>query len=467
MCAHKRLKIFWLSALATLPFFMVSCLSDNEVVTDDHCYILSVSLGTMSFDVHMQDSLGKDTVVRRTYTGTNFPLTINQRDLTIENYDSLLYGTLLRSVKVEISYTGSKVFHRIKDDIDSTWTSYSSEDSLDLRKPIELLTVANDGLSSRCYTLKLNVHKQNGDSLYWKKADDAVPQLQNLNPHQALVVQGRLAVLGKEGNAVSFVERTTDGIWNTVPTNLPADADIQSVVKKGNALFVCTLSGNIYTTTDGKSWQKLNVPYVSGLMLAGATSDYLYALTHGVLFRCYENEQGGWVFQSEALDEGSSYLPSKDVKTLLMTQDNGNRRLVMVGNRTNENDKTSVVWNKMWNKDISESEAIWMFINQTDDNKCVLPQLENLNILQYDGKCLAFGGASVSGKGTNEAMDALYVSRDYGISWRKNEEWYLPKELKGIDGPVSSVVDDDNVIWIIANGQVWRGKLNRLSFLRQ
>ena len=80
---------------------------------------------------------------------------------------------------------------------------------------------------------------------------------------------------------------------------------------------------------------------------------------------------------------------------------------------------------------------------------------------------MAFGGASVTGKGTHKAMDALYISQDYGITWNKDSELHLPKALKGVNGPISSVVDDNNVIWIIANGEVWRGKLNRLDFERQ
>ena len=150
-----------------------------------------------------------------------------------------------------------------------------------------------------------------------------------------------------------------------------------------------------------------------------------------------------------------------------MKQANGSQRLVMVGNRAEEADKTSVVWNKMWDDDIQETGAVWMFMNQTEENKCTLPQLEYLNLIQYDDKCLAFGGSSVSGKGTNESMDALYVSQDYGISWRKDSEIHLPKELKGVNGPICAAVDDNNVIWIIADGEVWRGKLNRLDFIRQ
>lgn len=467
MCAHKRMKKYLVLLLATIPFLVGSCISDKEVSYDDYCYISEVSLGSIKREVHMLDTLGNDTIIKTSYTGSNFDMVINQRKLTIENKDSLLYGSLLQAVLVNITYSGARLAYRIKDDIDSTWLAYSSEDSMDLRKPVELLLIANDGLSTRKYTLKLNVHQQEGDSLYWNKVGDVVPQLQGMSQQQALMVQGSLAVLGKKSDAIILMERTADGTWNESPTNLPAEANVETAVRRSNAFFVSTTDGDIYTTTDGKDWQKLNAPQSPGLVLAGATTSYLYALKDGELYRCSENEQGEWNFQAEGLDESSVYLPSKDVKSLLMKQSNGNNRLVMVGNRTDETDKTSVVWNKMWNEDIPESESIWMFINQTDENKCTLPQLEYLNLIQYDEKCLAFGGASVAGKGTNKAMDALYVSQDYGITWRTDSEMHLPKELKGVDGPVCSVVDDNNVIWIIANGEVWRGKLNRLDFIRQ
>ncbi len=453
--------------LAAIPFLVGSCISDNEIVSDDYCYIMDVSLGQMKRESHMQDSLGKDTTIITSYTaGNNYPITIDQRTLTIENKDSLLYGTLLQAVLVDISFNGSALYYREKDGADSTWFSYGASDSLDLRKPLELLLMANDGMSSRVYTLKLNVHKQEGDSLYWKKVGDADPQLQNMSQQRGLIVEGKLAVLGGNNEAVTLMERTAEGTWQSLLTNLPVETDVQTLAKQGDSFFVSTTDGYIYTSVDGKDWQKLNIPQHPGIVLAGATPDFIYTLMDGELYGCRQSEQGEWVFLPESLDESSTYLPASGVRTLVMKQDNGNHRLILLGNRTNDTDKTSVVWNKMWNDEIAESGAVWMYLNQTSDNMSTLPQLDNLNLIQYDGKCLAFGGASVVGKGTNKAMDALYVSQDYGITWRKDSEWHLPKELKGTNGSIVSAVGDDNVIWIIANGEVWRGKLNRLDFER-
>ena len=93
MCAHKRMKKYLVLLLATIPFLVGSCISDKEVSYDDYCYISEVSLGSIKREVHMLDTLGNDTIIKTSYTGSNFDMVINQRKLTIENRDSLLYGS--------------------------------------------------------------------------------------------------------------------------------------------------------------------------------------------------------------------------------------------------------------------------------------------------------------------------------------------------------------------------------------
>lgn len=466
MGAHKRMKKYLVLLLATIPFLISSCLSDQEVVNDDYCYINSVSLGSIKRQVHMLDSAGNDTVIRTSYTGSNYDMLINQKTLTIENKDSLLYGSLMEAVLVDITYIGSSLYYREQSDSDSIWNIYSPEDSIDLSKPVDLWLIANDGQSDRIYTLNVTVHQQEGDSLYWYKDGEEEPFLQGMSEQCALMVQGSLSVLGKRDDAITFVKRSADGVWDEVVTNLPLTANVETLVEQKDAFLLSTTDGDIFTTTNGKEWQKLGIPQHPGMVLAAATTDYLYTLMDGELYRCSQNKEGEWEFQKEVLDESPVFLPLTNVNSLQMMQKNGNNRLVMVGNRAEDTDDTSVVWNKMWNEDIPESEGTWMYLLQTADNRCTLPQLEYPNLIAYDDKCLAFGGASIAGTGSREAMDALYVSEDFGITWRTDSEMHLPRALKGVEGPICSVVDD-NVIWLIANGEVWRGKLNRLDFERQ
>ena len=121
MCAHKMMKKYWMILLATIPFLTGSCVKNEEVANDDYCYIWDVTLGSLKREVNMINDLGKDTTITTSYTGKNFPMTINQRLLTIENKDSLLFGTLLEAVLVDISYTGSGLMYRTKGDADSIW----------------------------------------------------------------------------------------------------------------------------------------------------------------------------------------------------------------------------------------------------------------------------------------------------------------------------------------------------------
>ena len=113
----------------------------------------------------------------------------------------------------------------------------------------------------------------------------------------------------------------------------------------------------------------------------------------------------------------------------------------------------------------SEEDAEWMFFPLSPDNTIPCPRLNHFNLLEYDDKCIAFGGASADGK--QKALDGIYVSQDYGITWRPSTEIHMPIELEGIEGCIASTVDTNNYIWIITNAQVWRGRLNRLGFAQQ
>lgn len=453
-----RKYLLWL--LAILPFLTTSCIKDeSETELDDYCYISSVTLGGMRRNL----KLSNGTSVSTAYSGSAFGMTVDHRTLTIENRDSLLFGTDLRAVAMTIAYQGAALAYRTAGS-DDAWKQYNTKDSMDLRTPIELSLLADDGKSSRLYTLKLNVHQLDGDSIRWQKAEAMdVLGTDPVDEMKAVVVEGRLSVLARMTGNVVLAKRSglnTVGEWENVATDLPADADFETLCQQGDALYISTADGKIYTSMDAEQWTLFGEAK-EGLKLAGVSGNRFYALAEGKLYAA-ENAIG-WA--EEALDDDAVRLPATSVSILKMQQPNGNERLVMVGIRNNEADTTAVVWNKMWDATTDEASAEWVYFNQTWENKQLLPRLRNMNLLQYDGRCLAFGGASSTGR--REAMDAAYVSNDYGITWRKDSDLTIPQELKGTQAPVASAVDKDNVIWIISGNQVWRGRLNKLGFERR
>lgn len=454
MRALPILRKRWLWLLLALPFVVSSCKKDDSDVTvNDYCYIKSVTLGTIR---------RQTATLNTSYSGADYIMTINQRTGIIENRDSLPCGSQLSRVLVTIAFDGSTLSYREKG-TDAGWIAYNSTDSLDFTKPLELFLTSNDNQSSRIYTLKVNVHKLEGDSLSWKQCDSEVAALADMNDMKAFVLGGKLMVLGVKASGIVVAERSSlesEGTWEETPTTgLPEGTDIQTLHEEDEVVYLSTPDGSIFYSSDAKEWNQTGSTYSAPFTLIEMTDEYCYVISEGKILRSGDCKE----WEEECLDAETSFLPTNGIRSLTVKQANGNNRIVLVGQRDNK--PNCMVWNKMWNESELEEDAEWTYFPLTPDNTIPLPRLEHLNLLPYDGKCIAFGGASKDEK--HKALDALYVSQDFGITWRPTTTIRLPKELKGTEGCIASAVDKNHFIWIITKTQVWRGRLNRLGFAQQ
>ena len=455
MRANQIIRNKSLLLLLALVFLASSCSEKDNVVStsNDYCYISSVILGNVKRKV-------QNTNV--TFSAVDYEMTINQRTNNIENRDSLPYGSQLSRVIATIHFDGSTLAYREKGS-NSEWTSYNATDSLDLTKPLELFLTSNDNQSSRIYTLKVNVHQQEGDSLFWKQCDNNVAELTDMTDMKAFVLKDKLFVLGQKTSGITLAERSSteaEGEWTETPiTDLPATTDIQTLRQYEDMLYLSTNDGNIFSSADAKGWRQEGSTYSAPLKLVEKTEKYYYAISEGKILRSADAS----TWEEETLDTDATMLPTTDIRALSAEQANGNNRIILVGQSGNSDN--AVVWNKMWNDSEKEENAEWIYFPITHDNNIPCPRLEFLNLLPYDGKCIAFGGASIDN--SKKALETMYVSQDYGITWRPDKEHRMPVELKGIEGCITSTVDENYFIWIITNAQVWRGRLNRLGFAQQ
>ena len=455
MRANQIIRNKSLLLLLALVLLASSCSEKDNVVStsNDYCYISSVILGNVKRKV-------QNTNV--TFSAVDYEMTINQRTNNIENRDSLPYGSQLSRVIATIHFDGSTLAYREKGS-NSEWTSYNATDSLDLTKPLELFLTSNDNQSSRIYTLKVNVHQQEGDSLFWKQCDNNVAELTDMTDMKAFVLKDKLFVLGQKASGITLAERSsteTEGEWTETPiTDLPATTDIQTLRQYEDMLYLSTNDGSIFSSADAKGWRQEGSTYSAPLKLVEKTEKYYYAISEGKILRSADAS----TWEEETLDTDATMLPTTDIRALSAEQANGNNRIILVGQ--SENSDNAVVWNKMWNDSEKEENAEWIYFPITHDNNIPCPRLEYLNLLSYDGKCIAFGGASIDN--SKKALETMYVSQDYGITWRPDKEHRMPVELKGIEGCITSTVDENYFIWIITNAQVWRGRLNRLGFAQQ
>lgn len=455
MRANQIIRNKSLLLLLALVLLAYSCSEKDNVVStsNDYCYISSVILGNVKRKV-------QNTNV--TFSAVDYEMTINQRTNNIENRDSLPYGSQLSRVIATIHFDGSTLAYREKGS-NSEWTSYNATDSLDLTKPLELFLTSNDNQSSRIYTLKVNVHQQEGDSLFWKQCDNNVAELTDMTDMKAFVLKDKLFVLGQKTSGITLAERSsteTEGEWTeTLVTDLPTTTDIQTLRQYEDMLYLSTNNGSIFSSADAKGWRQEGSTYSAPLKLVEKTEKYYYAISEGKILRSADAS----TWEEESLDTDATMLPTTDIRALSVEQANGNNRIILVGQSGNSDN--AVVWNKMWNDSEQEENAEWIYFPITHDNNIPCPRLEYLNLLSYDGKCIAFGGASIDN--SRKALETMYVSQDYGITWRPDKDHRMPVELKGIEGCITSTVDENYFIWIITNAQVWRGRLNRLGFAQQ
>lgn len=448
-----------------LPLLISSCWKDDEeTVLDNYCYISSVTLGTIKRAIHTTDSIGNDSIYYTTFTASSYRMTVDQRTRTIENRDSILYGAVASSVLTTITYEGATLHWRPADEPDTEWTLYDSSDSLDLRKPLHLLVYANDAQSYRLYTLKLNIHQQEGDSLYWNHVDEETIVFADMSEMRATMNEGVLKVLGQTPDGIQVATRSgiaSTGEWTLATTNLPETTIVSTLHQLGDNLYVSSSEGTIYTSKDAITWNQFGQSIPSLTLVAVSANSY-YALIEGVLY----SSPNAIDWTMESLDSSSEYLPGSLIYSRVYDQDNGNHRILICGNRDVETDTTAVVWSKVWYDDMKEEGTEWTYYTQTPENPYACPRLQYLTIIPYDDRMIAIGGGPVKG-GSHKAMDHLYISNDHGVTWKADSELHLPYELLGVSGPLTATVDDNNFIWIIANQQVWRGRLNRLGFVRQ
>jgi hypothetical protein len=463
--------------LLSLLVLMSSCTKDEEVIYSDICYISSVTLGVVKRAVPTKLTDGRDTLINSSYNASFFPMTINQREMTIENRDSLLLGSRLNAVLVNIGFKGGVVAYRDAD-ADSTeeWTKYAANDSMNLTKPLQLYVLSEDGHSKRIYTLKVNVHQQEGDSVNWVRLDSIGPfgasadKIMPVPPvaMRSVILDGQLVVLAKNAeNSVITARRsdnTASGTWTLSPSGLPANADVESLRQQDNNLYISTTDGTIYTSTDARQWTELT-PAQAGLKVAAVTKNWLYALTADGLWRTSRTQPGEW--QKEALDDEVGNLPSLSLNSRFYELENGNSCLQLVGVVDGSADKNAVVWSKMWDDEEEEATAEWIFFAPAPDNKFLCPALQHLSVFNYDGRGIALGGASIEGRGSHAPLDAMLVSNDQGVTWKTDGSLHLPAGLLADDGPVTALADEEHFIWIVTQNEVWRGRLNKLGFARQ
>ena len=193
----------------------------------------------------------------------------------IYNADSLPCGTDVRKLLVTVGSPSSAsmveiIMPRLSDGLDTVVNIIDNpSDSINFSMGrVYLRVLAEDNTHERIYSLKVNVHRVDADSLQWNAANSGKLPTTLTSPVKQQVAQfsdGTVMALAQDAAGTTTIATTTDPFDNSwtydgTYTALPADADISSLaVNNADDLFMLTTSGNLLESTDrGETWSTVD-----------------------------------------------------------------------------------------------------------------------------------------------------------------------------------------------------------------
>lgn len=447
--------------LALLPallaaFALGSCSEDeadsSSSATND-CLVSKVTLGSLKRTIHTTGSQGQDSTYVVSVTGSLYPMYIDQLNNLIYNTDSLPVGTNAQRVTFS-ALTASGTTLSIRSLVTGTDTVFTSTDSTDFSVPRYVKAYSSDGNSARTYEMRVNVHKQEADSIVWKQYAGSFAR--GYTAARVLCVGGHLYIYGREeGKTCLTVTPTSDPDFGTqTEVSAPGGAlDANSVRWFGGA-FYALAGGSPVVSRDG------GATFVS----AGAT-------------QAFDGYAGQSTDSLYAVSGGDFYVSANGVDwTLCAADEAGNRPAanvdgVLVPSRVNSQSESvlAVGWTAdgaacVWKHDIDRSGSFtypWMYLPQTDEiDGYTCPALNGSTLFRYDSATV-LAGTDAEGK-----AQPFYVSRDNGRTWNaggiSHPDW-------GTVTALGVAADEDNFVWVVCGGtgQVWRGRINRLGWEEQ
>ncbi len=451
-----RKTLYAIIGFIAIPFFFAACLDDDTNYSYSSDAIISAfSIDDIETDVEYIDDDGDTITSTITVTGEDYVFLIDQNENRIYNSDSLPVGTDVTKVVTSVSIIGYAVVYE-KEGEDTLWTS---TDSIDFTEPVKFTVYAYDG-TTRSYTVEVNVHQQEPDSLQWSQVEGANFNVSTIYRQKAVSFNDKIIVFAESSGQVQVTYTDmTDGVnWST-PQDIGIEgADYSSVIVYNDCLYILA-QNQLYTSTDGTSWSSAGTSQSLSQLFA-TNSSYIYGISNNMIV---ESEDAlSWTEVEEAIDNFPTYNVSYATCTL---PTNSQIERTVVFGASEKVDTATIMLGKL------STESTWTQYNVSLDNIYACPKLKELAIIHYDDKLYAFGGEKdFTSESPIKAFEALYESTDHGITWKaKTEDVTFPEEFLGRTDYFSYTVDSDNYIWIMWSGsnEVWKGKINRLGFIIQ
>lgn len=450
-------KIAPIVIVVTMAMMFASCL--NRSSNDEYSFygdaaITSFSLGTVNqYLIGVRKSTGvKDSLYKQTYAGSSYIFNIDHVNGLIFNADSLPYGTEPSHILATITSKNSGTV-LLKDYSDEDFYYYSSSDSIDFTGPLTIRVISQSGENQRDYTVKVNVHQQEGDVFNWTK-------------------MGTVAELA---SVPTFkVKAAADDIYALVPTTTLDRTMVYDLKKKldGSAPTIYELGADAYKNVaafNGKLYvldgQQMKIFEDGNLVqtqtadaqvkrLLGAGETELYALSDGG--KLLSSADNGVTWKEEIINDDMNLFPTEELNFFSydVETNEGMEQVLLAGYVSSIN--RMMVWSKLFEVN---TQTPWTYVDLAGDYQYAAPKLTGLTVLPYGDEDIAFG---VKDDGS---YSSFLVSTDGGITWHTSSQYAYPTDFNKSKSVFSATTDTNYYIWLVDNtGQVWRGRLNKMGW---
>lgn len=419
---YRYFKSIWQSVL--LAGFLLwglvatSCNEKEETVNDN--YVTTESVAITDF------SLSPDLRIMKNLDSVYFSIDLEHG--IVFNADSLPKGTNVTKLIPKISYPSTVTSAVIEmtggTHREGTSNYYSNaNDTIDFTGDVKLTLGAANKSITKTYTLKVNVHKEDPDTMYWESTASSLLPSRLSDPVRQKSVTFNSGVFSmiEESDGTFTVANTADifsGVWEKKELKSDFTPVIESLTSSRGSLYVIG-NGNLMKSSDGSSW---------------------------------EIAAEGW----EAIigEYGTKVLGRKEMSTVSFPGDqyagislpeafpvSGYSEPVQLVSRW-DSDPMIIIFGGVSSSG-ALSSASWAF----DGNEWVniadrpLPALDGLSVVKYYSYLnsasngllkefeayFAFGGRNANG----DINNTIYITYDHGITWQKAQEYFgLPSGME-------------------------------------
>lgn len=383
-----------------------------------------------------------------------FSIDLNSRE--IFNADSLPINTKINRLQLSIgtpTISGCEITFRPAGADKDTTVNYltNPNDSIDFSTgPAKIKVISYNGQNTQEYTLRVNVHNSEPDSLTWGRvAWRTLPSLfERVDEQKTVEFEGKPLCLTTYAGAASVALLGADGEkWTIEAADLPADAVVSSMQAVGTTLYIITGSGQLYKSADkAKTWSA-----------TGAVMNHLYG-AYGDMLLGARRDADGWkhvTWPATAEKDVPAGCPVAGTSQLLSytTEWSTTPMAIMAGGSDALGRLTGDVW--------AYDNGIWALIS-----KKPMSPASGMTLVPYFAyrtnaanwkvtkrtALIAMGGRSQNGY----PRTSLYVSYDRGLNWNLSDTLmclppYIPAfydaqavvvpEMMSVDG--SRLLDDE------------------------